>query len=39
MDNKQNFVETLHTQQKKQEKNKRSQGKGHPDKVLPNNQH
>ncbi|MFS0782664.1 DUF4023 domain-containing protein [Bacillus sp. 1P06AnD] len=36
MDNTHEFVEKIHTQQKKQEKNLKTQGNGHPEKKLPN---
>ncbi|WP_075050786.1 DUF4023 domain-containing protein [Bacillus testis] len=36
MENTHDFVEKLHSQKEKQEKNLRTQGKGHPEKKLPN---
>ncbi|PKR84809.1 DUF4023 family protein [Heyndrickxia camelliae] len=39
MENTHEFIEKFQDTQKKQEKNKKKQGKGHPDKQLPNNQH
>ncbi|NMD70444.1 DUF4023 family protein [Bacillus sp. DNRA2] len=33
------FVKKLADNQAKQEKNKRTQGKGHPERQLPNKQH
>lgn len=39
LENTHEFVEKLHDTQKKDKENKEKQGKGHPDKQLPNNQH
>ncbi|MGV3464227.1 MAG: DUF4023 family protein [Heyndrickxia sp.] len=39
MENTHEFVEKFLDTQRKQRKNKKKQGKGHPDKQLPNNQH
>ncbi|TYR80707.1 DUF4023 domain-containing protein [Priestia megaterium] len=39
MDNTNEFVEKLHDKQEKAEQNKKRQGKGHPEKKLPNKQH
>ncbi|MFD1852052.1 DUF4023 domain-containing protein [Oceanobacillus bengalensis] len=39
MDNTHEFVEKVKENQRKDLKNKKSQGKGHPDQVLPNKKH
>ena len=39
MDNTHEFVEKIQDQQKKQEQNKKRQGKGHPGDKLPNHKH
>jgi hypothetical protein len=39
MENTNEFINKLNENQKKQEKNKRTQGKGHPERQLPNKQH
>ncbi|CEG25522.1 DUF4023 domain-containing protein [Bacillus sp. B-jedd] len=39
MDNTHKFVEKLHEKQRKDEKNKKRQGNGHPSEQLPNKQH
>ncbi|MBI0578155.1 MULTISPECIES: DUF4023 family protein [Bacillaceae] len=39
MENTSEFVKKLAEDKKKQDYNKTHQGKGHPDKKLPNNQH
>jgi hypothetical protein len=39
MDNTHEFVEKLHERQRKDEQNKKRQGKGHPSARLPNKQH
>ncbi|MGG1575395.1 DUF4023 domain-containing protein [Fictibacillus sp. NRS-1165] len=39
MENTSDFVEKLHENQEKAEKNKKHQGKGNPGSKLPNKQH
>lgn len=39
MENTHEFVEKLHENQEKAERNKKTQGNGHPEKKLPNKQH
>lgn len=39
MENTNEFVTKLNDNQKKQEKNKKTHGKGHPERQLPNKQH
>ncbi|WP_082306774.1 DUF4023 domain-containing protein [Bacillus sp. FJAT-27245] len=39
MENTHQFVEKLHEKQKKDEQNKKRQGKGNPSEQLPNKQH
>ncbi|MGE7603401.1 DUF4023 family protein [Peribacillus sp. NPDC097675] len=39
MEGSKEFVERIKEQQKKEADNKRRQGNGHPEKVLPNKQH
>ena len=39
MEDTNKFVQDLNENKKKQQKNKKSQGKGHPERQLPNKQH
>ncbi|OCA83035.1 HemX protein [Bacillus sp. FJAT-27225] len=39
MENTHEFVEKIHEKQRKDEQNKKRQGKGNPSRQLPNKQH
>ncbi|WP_431308878.1 DUF4023 domain-containing protein [Halalkalibacter flavus] len=39
MDDTKQFIDKLHDKQQKDEQNRQRQGKGHPEKKLPNKQH